>query len=382
MIKSGMPPCGGRRRGTETMGQLQRAARPGRVRRRPPAALPGEKELERTLRRQIAWAAGTEFFQYRDPVYHITEDFRQTFDAMGRKHALAAAEEEAPEERRLEGAARTSGGPRESRDMPEPASVRAFYREPGGRDQELLRRFSEIAFQRGTLSGAVLRGTGRMMLFSCLKKTVGQSQPLREQQRRLFDSASQTRSIPGHGAGRVVFNRGFTFSAVGLVVDVLRDARDTVTAMEDMARGKLDGTELGGWGADTLRSMYPFLDDGRERALLEAYYGRLNGPEALGTGEKGLLQNAIHRTRALMEKKGRMKWEFINKLRFISDRASEALAEFERPGFAAAMDRALRETVGAEDGKDGEDGAAVRPEPDGEDPGGDPPSGGPGRPEG
>ena len=38
---------------------------------------------ERALRRQMAWAAGTESFQHRDPLYHVTESFQQTFDAMG-----------------------------------------------------------------------------------------------------------------------------------------------------------------------------------------------------------------------------------------------------------------------------------------------------------
>lgn len=61
------------------------------------AALPPEhKAMEQALRRQTAWAAGTEQFQHRDPLYHVTESFQQTFDAMGRRHAqqLAGGEEE------------------------------------------------------------------------------------------------------------------------------------------------------------------------------------------------------------------------------------------------------------------------------------------------
>ena len=79
----------------------------------------------------------------------------------------------------------------------------------------MVRRFSETAFQRGTLSGAVLEGTGQMMLFSCLKKTVGQSQPDKWQQRKLFEKASPMRNVPGHSPDKVVFNRGFTHSAGG-----------------------------------------------------------------------------------------------------------------------------------------------------------------------
>ena len=40
---------------------------------------------------------------------------------------------------------------------------------------------------------------------------------------------------------------------------------------------------------------------------------------------------------ATVGKKAQMKQEFINKLRFLSDRATEALEVFEAPGFAGAF---------------------------------------------
>lgn len=333
------------------MRQIQKKRQPLDV-RQPPE----KKTLEHTLQRQMAWAAGTEAFQHRDPLYHVTESFRQTFDAMGRKHAGQAAGDGESQRKEQE----TSRAVRN--DMPDPASARSFYEREDGRDQDMLRRFSETALQRGVLSGAVLRGTGKMMLFSCLKKTVGQSQPVKAQQRKLFEKASQTRNVPGYSPDKVVFNRTFVGSAVGLVVDTLRDARRTVADMQSLARGGLNRTEAGSYGADTLRTMYPFLDDSREREMLAQYYTQLNGPEALSAEEKGLLQNAIGRARGLIEKKARMKEEFINKLRFLSDRASEALAELEEPGFAAAMDAALRDAVSAaeppDDGGGADDGAA------------------------
>ena len=60
------------------------------------------RPMEDTLRRQMAWAAGTEQFQHRDPLYHVTESFQQTFDAIGRRHAQELAggrTEEGAEER-------------------------------------------------------------------------------------------------------------------------------------------------------------------------------------------------------------------------------------------------------------------------------------------
>ena len=63
---------------------------------------PAGRPMEDTLRRQMAWAAGTEQFQHRDPLYHVTESFQQTFDAIGRRHAQELAggrTEEGAEER-------------------------------------------------------------------------------------------------------------------------------------------------------------------------------------------------------------------------------------------------------------------------------------------
>ena len=326
---------------------------------------PGPGGLEQKLRGQMAWAAGTEFFQHRDPLYHVTESFQQTFDAMGRRHAAQLGGETKEKEQPAGGETERQG-----EQTPDPTSARSFYERDRPEDQDMLRRFSETAFQRGTLSGAVLQGTGQMMLFSCLKKTVGQSQPDKWQQRKLFEKASPMRNVPGHSPDKVVFNRGFTDSAVGLVVDTLRDARRTVEDMRDLALGK---SEMGQAGADTLRTMYPFLDDSRERELLEQYRDQLK--EAGDTQEKAALQSAIGRMEALVGKKAQMKQEFINKLRFLSDRANEALEVFEVPGFAGALDQALREATGAEEpppeeGGGGTDGAADTTGPGAAAPGG------------
>ena len=330
------------------MSQLQ-------IRRRAAARdAPAQQPLEQVLRRQMAWAAGTEAFQYRDPLYHVTESFQQTADAMGRPHAQDLAR---PHPGAGPGAVQEGAPPVPGEQGPDPTSARSFYERPQPEDQDMIRLFSETAFQRGTLSGAVLQGTGQMMLFSCLKKTVGQSQPDKWQQRKLFEKASPMRNAPGHSPDKVIFNRGFTDSAVGLVVDALRDARRTVEDLQDLALGK---SEMGMAGASTLRTMYPFLDDSRERELLEQYRGELKA--AGGPQEKAALQNAIARLEAAVGKKAQMKQEFINKLRFLSDRATEALAVFSQPGFSQALDQALREAVGAEEpperGEGGDDGAA------------------------
>jgi len=299
----------------------------------PPIAAP---TAEQTVRRQLSWAAGAEPFQNRDPLYHITESFQQTFDAIGRRHGAELADKAASEEKLPSG------------ETPDPTSAYAFFEDSGREGEALLSRFSETAFQRGTLSGAVLRGTGQMMLFSCLKKTVGQPQPDKWQQRKLFRTASPERNVPGHSPDRVVFNRGFTDSAVGLVVDTLRDARRVVDEMTDLVRG---GSEMGKSG--TLFKMYPFLDDSRERELLNQYREQLAGLRS-GDPAASVLHNATVRAEALIEKKAQMKLAFINKLRFLSDRATEALVELEAPGAAEALYGALREAEGAQTPEEGD----------------------------
>jgi len=262
-----------------------------------------------SVRQQLAWAAGSEYFQHRDPLWHVAESFQTAFDSTGRQKA---GERENPDE---------------SRDK---------RQEQTG--QPSLRKFSETAFQRGNLAGAVLQGTGRMMLTSCLRRTVGQDAQT-AQERTLIGLGAKTRHIPGTGTGNVMFHRGFVDSAVGLVVDVLQDARRTVDMMTRMVQGKGGIGEQD--GMETLRTMYPFLDHSREEQLLEQYRRQLQ--QAGDVQEKALLQSAIVRTEALMNKKAQMKEEFTQKLREISDRANEALREFQEPEFIDSLMQDLTE---------------------------------------
>ena len=289
---------------------------------------------ESQVRLQLAQASGSEYFQYRDPVYHVTESFQQTFDRIGQAHAAELSEASGETVSRAEGGAESA-----AREL----------RAPGGGGQERLRalpntaiplqRFSETAFQRGNLSASILGGTGKMMLLSCLKRTVGQSAPKRIQQKTLFDTGSQRRNIPNRDPDQMVFNRSFSKSAVALVVDTIRDARRVVQSMEDIARGT--GEMKGSIESGAMRAMYPFLNSEQERLLIIQYEQQLSQTE--DGRERAVLQNALVRTRALLEKKEQMKTEFINKLRLISDRAAEALEEFEAPGFADEIAEALSE---------------------------------------
>lgn len=322
-----------------------------RIRKKEPDAPVPARQAEQAARRQLLWAAGAEQFKNKDPVSYVTESFRQTFDATLRKNAGGEP---------MKDTAEGSNAPaqeREKGEYPDPTSTQSFYERRTQQEQDLLRRFSETALERGNLSGAVLRGSGRMMLFSCLKKAAGQSEPVRWQQRKLFEKASKAKNVPGHGSDKAVFNQGFAESAVALVVDALKDARRTVETMTDLAAGKAVGTS----GTMTLRRMYPFLDDTRERALLREYRERLRSMDG-SDPSRSILVNAAGRTEALIAKKAQMKQEFINKLRFLSDRANEALSEWEQPAFVFELYTAVNQAMAPEPPEDGEgDGPAEPP---------------------
>jgi hypothetical protein len=289
----------------------------------PPAAAP-----KRTVEEGLAWAAGTEQFQHRDPLYHVTESFQQTFDRIGKSHARALVggftqEEQQPQENGEE----TVGERKQPRQDAKAAPESGGKRLRRGNAPETLTRFSDMAFQRGAMSASVLNGTGKMMLVSCLKRSVGESGPKRIQQQEFLDTGSQVRNIPGRSPDQMIFNRTFAKGALGIVVDTLRDARRVVDSMADMARGtgELEADESG-----TLRTMYPFLDSSRELALEAEYREKLS--KCADEREKPVLQNGLAQARALRAKKAQMKNEFISKLRFLSDRATETLSELEAPG--------------------------------------------------
>ena len=318
-------------------------------------------EMRQSAEDRLAWAAGTQQFQHRDPLYHVTENFQQTFDRIGKEHARNTIggfeQEERPEE---EGAQaqqeeKTQGAQKQN-------SPRSAQKQSGREDgkQQLwtgnvpsaLTRFSETAFQRGAMSASVLNGTGKMMLVSCLKRTVGESGPKRIQQQTLLGTGSQLRNIPGRSPDQMVFNRSFAKGALGIVVDTLRDARRVVASMADMARGT---GELYSEDSTTLFTMYPFLDDSRDAALEAEYREKIAG--CTDEREKPILQNALVQTISLRAKKAQMKNEFINKLRFVSDRATETLSELEAPGTLDEIVTAVFSDAGQELPENPDEGA-------------------------
>ena len=233
----------------------------------------------------------------------MTENFQQTFDRIGRDHAKFAAggfEEDPRAEREKTEAEQDRTERTDLRQNEETTRKPGTERLWTGNVPSALTRFSETAFQRGALSASVLNGTGKMMLVSCLRRTVGESGPKRLQEQSLLGTGSQLRNIPGRSPDQMVFNRAFAKGALGIVVDTLRDARRVVDSMADMAQGT---GELYSPDSTTMRTMYPFLDDSRDRALEAEYREKL--ADCTDEREKPVLQNALVQTLSLRAKRPR-----------------------------------------------------------------------------
>ncbi|MGN0706419.1 MAG: hypothetical protein ACI4JC_00250 [Faecalibacterium sp.] len=306
------------------------------------ASAPALPLTDAAVRRQLADAAGAERFQNRDPSYHLTESFCQTFDRIGQKKAaLALSDTPALLERPagpqmsllVPGLSEKAGGidPRGQDSMRE--QYRA--REENGTE---LRRFAEVAFQRGRLSAAILQGTGKMMLFSCLKNTVGQEPALRQRERMLFQSSSSHRLVP-QGRGQLsVVNKGYVKSALGLVVDTLQDARQSLLSLTALA-------ESGGPGSETLLREYPFLSDAPERVLLAQYRARLAELKGPSTApERQVLLRAEEKALLQIQKKAQIKEQFLQTLRQLTDQALQAQLLFSEPEFRQEAETVLEET--------------------------------------
>jgi hypothetical protein len=210
-----------------------------------------------------------------------------------------------------------------------------------GQGNEPIRRFSETTLQRGVLGGAAVTGPGtldgpwRMVLFSRLKPAVGQPQPKNFRQRKLFESgASAKRDISGRQQARVIFNKGEADSAVGLVVEQAWNSRRTAETLAAFASG--ENVLPVGNGAETLRKIYPFLTDTKERELLVQYKNMLAETEGKSDSRQRILQRAIAKAQAVIDKKQQQRHLFIRHLNSIAEDAAEILAIFE-PDLAPSL---------------------------------------------
>ena len=292
-------------------------------------------ELEYRLRLRNASFAGNEHLSDRDPVYQLGESFSRMFDLNAHRMGAQLMPESAERSTRDGQSSSTEANERyqaSEASIAQKTDFSEYYKQRP--DSNFYSRFAELAFNRGKLAQAVLRGSGEMMLFTCLKRSLGESLPNEQKQRRLFESSSVRKRV--NSGSSVVFNRGEVNSAVGLTVNVLRDARRNVELLTKLANG--DGALPDNGGAETLRKVYPFLSDRDEQAQLAEYDRLLHGADA---DEAGLIKSARLKTEAIIARKAQMKHQFCDTLRKMSQNASLAAAMFSSDDFITSLNSAL-----------------------------------------
>lgn len=322
----------------------------GRKNKQMPVNESGPQEESLDVRRQIAKATETEQFNDRDPIWHIDESFCQHFDMAGMRRAKASDEKEG--KIKSEGEKDDDNGERGESDPREDSKTdfTSEYEKRKDENEPDVGKFAETAFKRGQLSSAVIAGTGKSMFFSCLNRSVGQERARKRKERRLFQAESRHRKMPGNEGAKLIVNRGEAESAVGLVVDSLKDARWTLKSMQEVAEGK-----MGPDGAKTYRKEYPFLTDDKERETLKDYKERLKNSSS--DKEKQALQAGIVKLEHIIEKKNQMKRRFLDHLKKLQHDALLAESMFLSESFlegAFENETEISSDDGSDDGGNGD----------------------------
>lgn len=295
-----------------------------RARPAPMEKSPREREIDAALR----IAAGAERFQRRDPIYQLSEHFAQTFDLAGRQ----AAQEGSPG-----GAAAERGT-----DMRTQLSL--------GESNDFIKKFSQTAFQNGTLASAILLGQGKTVLLSCFKRSAGMAGPTVTESMRKIDEGANQRYIK-QSPSEYLFNDDEAYGAVALVVKATRRAGKVLS---DLRKAALDAEKQ---GTKTLRKVYPFLFAGEEKRLLEQLHQRRLEMLKNGEGkseEYRAVCRGIDRCEAQIQKKKQMANELLNKLDRMRANALTAEALFQEPAFLREASAILLEEAEAEQPPEGE----------------------------
>lgn len=317
-----------------------------KTRERKPREAPVWKSL---VGHSLAKSAGTAGMVSRDPVYHLTESFKETFDYSGQQKAaqMALTDESGAEE---------AGGNSEQAATEKWESGGEFPEYEISREEkergDFYRKFSDLAFQNGHLAAAVLQNEGRTMLVSCLKRALGHSGPHNNKQTRLFSQTSAQSPIKGcDTSAEAVFNR-YTEGAVGIVVSSGNSARKVLQMFERLAAENPEEGVLSMEG-NNLARLYPFLNSAAEQKSMALYEKRLKELAVLEREagqkshdileQKAILMAAMTKTQGILNKKSQMKEQFSSQLAQLLENSQRVLENFTQPGFSSALAEELWE---------------------------------------
>lgn len=290
-------------------------------------------------------------FAHRDPVYHLSQAFASSFSLAGGASSERGEDQQADPLYALRPPQEET--PQQDQNQAEEALRAAPFRMleyEGARyngNGAFLYRFGKVAFERGDMAAGILRGQGRMMMISSLKRAAGQSPPSNDKQKKLYAGASLHRNMQGKD-GKIIYNRYDVNTAVGMVVNSIRSGRRMLDQCAAAAR-----EDIGREGIATLHKMYPFLSDAADKQLLAQYDAEIKRLHIAGGRVDDLRALEMGRAKvgAIIAKKRQQRIQFMTKLQELSDRAQEAERVFSSPGFVEDMMREL-DDFAADDGQD------------------------------
>ena len=313
----------------------------------------------RAVEAELACIAGLERVPSRDPVHHLMEHSRGLFDLLGRVNAERMAD---PERERFDVVNKelSESGAKDKRQQELDVGV-SKDAEGGGKEAEkdgdagdsgLYRRFSETAFTKGKLLCAVGQDGGKLMLTSCIKRTIDQS-PLTDSRQSGVRKYGATQMRVPDSRASLSYHR-FTRGALSLVVQTAQNVTRTLEVFERLATGDIDD-RLGLPEIDTAYRMYPFLNTQAEKQKLESYRQQLGGP--ITGDKKRALEYGINRLNTIIAHKNRMRINFLFELRKILADTRRAAELFSQP---SVEEEILEELMIGEQGEDDDNSESGR----------------------
>lgn len=304
----------------------------------PPSELHSVVSLKNKIETDLALGAGTTRVKSIDPIYHIAEGFRSTFDLTGQSNASRLSGKNSQvsvKERHQESSDPTTSG----EELP--------YRErtTGEKSRDdFYGRFSEIAFKNGKLASAILRDEGQTMFVQCMKRALGQSELTYSMTSKLFEKSSKLASLKNPLAKKIAFKH-YTNRAIGLVVESILSARQTLELFEQLAAGDSE-KEAPEMKDNIIPDVYPFLNISEDAKRMAEYEEKLreltslegNTPDRKQrneiAGQKAVLTAGIIKTQSLINKKRQLQNQFYYRLEQLLENSHKAAVSFTAPGFA------------------------------------------------
>ena len=297
--------------------------------RKPLSEIQSVSSVKRKIETDLAIGAGTTRVKSIDPIYHITESFRSTFELSGQSQVRQFAGKNAQN--------RTEEQQQKEADQTNLATSEKAKNDFYG-------RFSEIAFKNGRLAAADLKNEGQTMFVQCLKRALGQSETAYSMKSKLFTKSSEITPLKNPIAKKIAFKH-YSHSAIGLVVESILSARQTLELFKRLAS---DGSEQEGPGMkdNIIRNVYPFLtisEDAERKVEYEEKLRELTSLEGNTldgkqrneiAGQKAVLTAGITKIQGLIMRKRQLQDQFFNRLEQLLENSRKAEAVFRSPGFA------------------------------------------------